>query len=80
MDAPSVLKLPTLTCMHTRVLEHALFPPSPNSPVKGLSVLEIKVLNEKFRCPRVESASDLHICHESPEESKKWFTIGGRNA
>lgn len=42
MDGPSDLKLPILTWMHTHVLEHSL---SPSSPVKGLSVLEIKVLN-----------------------------------
>lgn len=50
------------TCSRAPAL--SLSPHLANSPVKGLSVLEIKVLNGKFRCPGVETASDLHVCHK----------------
>lgn len=37
---------------------------APILPLKDLSVLETKVLNGKFRCSGVESATDLHISHK----------------
>lgn len=55
---------PSRGCTH--VLEHFL---SPMLQLKAFSVLEIKVLNGKFRCLRVGNANDLHICPESPEKS-----------
>lgn len=64
---------PSHTCTHPLLSAPFLS----SSPVRGLSVLEIKALNGKCRCPGGESASDLHIYHrESPEKSRKWFTTG----
>lgn len=58
------MDLVSSSCPPSRGSTHMFLstPSLSSSPVKGLSVLEIKVLNGKFRCLRVGNANDLHIC------------------
>lgn len=60
------------SCPTSRGCTHMFLstPSLSSSPVKGLSVLEIKVLNGG-------NANDLHICSEGPEkESKALYNWG----